>query len=369
MASKEALAAVKQGFADVKNSLKSVFGGTGDTKSTAGDIGQTGTYGINNLDAYKVDKADASKVKSTATNAASEADRQAYESANTTKQNDIVGQYANNPALWGMLDPNWQNPHANNNFRGNINGRSASNTLQLSRLADAFNSQLHSSPTDIGARSVTGAGISGSGTGIENATPKRWDSIETQEMRQMRNNEQLDKYQRQQDIDREAKLRGHSLNLQEQADKSRSSIAEYSAKTGIDFENALRKAVIDSEYTQNNATRYSNILAGFANELQNSNNDRVTGLIAKNIKNGTWTKILGQIYARNAVMPGLDNLTRNWWQQYVLSSMPKDLTPQEQAKYIAESMSMYDSQYLISTAEGAFNTGKDAVFNAFSPSK
>lgn len=299
MASDKMISALDSLKNEVTASVKSLFSGKAPSKKGSGST-QTQAPTLSEYKNYQIQEPNILNSKEKAQSAYTEKDNENDLSRAGTRASNIRDSWANDNALKSRVDPTYQNPHAINNFRGNVNGRSSANTLYLSRLADAFNSQLHRTPTSIGARFGLDGGSS---TGIENATPRRWDPIETQEMRQMRNNEQLDNYQRQQDINREAKVRGHSMDLQEQIDKAALDLSQYSSKADIDFGNMLKNAVANLDYTATGQTRLSQLQQAFATELKTHQDDKVAQMMLKNIDNPVFTNAMLQIYRLGAQAP------------------------------------------------------------------
>lgn len=360
---------VKEEGYEFIRSFANTLMGKGNTQQKKQDKPVTsdkaGSGGISEVDRWQRPVSDIQKTKATAEGAYSEADDDAIQARADTKQRDIVNNFVDNPELQTRLDPNMNNPHASNNFRGNINGRSAGSTLQLSRLADAFNSQLHASPTDIGARSVTGSGISGPGTGIEGATPKRWNPIETQEMRQMRNNERLDEKQRGLDIDREARIRNYPLDLQQNADKMQSELASYSAKTGIDFGNLLKKSVVGLEYDANGQTRLQQFMSAFNLEIQNLTNDKIKNMLLKYTNNPVVMQMLAQVYKAGFQSPALAQWYKGKYMEQIVNDMKSS------GKYsdadIAQSLPYFDGVFGTASMTSLFNGSVNGIEQGYSP--
>lgn len=110
------------------------------------------------------------------------------------------------------LDPDWDKDHAK---MKQLNGRSFNKTLAYSRLADAYNNTRHLKATDIGRRTLH---YGATGTGADNAGSERWQPIETQEMRQMRENEAINAKARGYDVDRQNRVKNYAYDLSRDID-------------------------------------------------------------------------------------------------------------------------------------------------------
>lgn len=126
---------------------------------------------------------------------------------------------------------------------GNLNDMSAADTLALSRQADAYNNRVRYQGGDIGART-----FSMGSSGITTPTLQKVSPIETQEMRQMRANEDVDKYARQEQARLAADIERHGLNLQEQRDQNIMQIAQQYGLTDPAILQQLRSLALDINY-------------------------------------------------------------------------------------------------------------------------
>lgn len=98
---------------------------------------------------------------------------------------------------------------------GNLNGHTFSDTLKYSRGVDEFNNRRHLAGIDIGHRTLSGGAT---GTGIDREGSLRWDPIETQETRQMRANESLDKLAREKQVLLQADIDRYKFELRQDID-------------------------------------------------------------------------------------------------------------------------------------------------------
>lgn len=221
---------------------------------------------------------------------------------------------------YGDMDPYWNYNHARNNIRGNINGMNYYQTLNRSRLADSLNNRFHAMPTDIGSRAVTGEGISGSGTGVEGATPKQWQPITTQEMRQMRANERLDESARMGDQSLANKVRGYGYELQFNADRNKQQLAQQLGIADIEVNKALRNAMISVDVNLNEQTRMGQIAQRFAQELALEVKDRgLRNVLQMYIDDPAFTGLVAQAYLGIYSVPDMmqiltSSVVKNMWQ-------------------------------------------------------
>lgn len=205
------------------------------------------------------------------------------------RNEDIASSFIDNEEEWNRMYPYWSWNLAKENPRGNLNGMNFRDTRYMSRPADALNNERHLKPTDIGHRTLH---YGSTGTGAEGAGSERWEPIETQEMRQMRANEELDKRARQRDVDRQADVEDYALELRKMLDKSSIDINDYAARTGIDLERFMQQAVHMAEYSKSWDTYWAALKERFSQELGLDISERIFAKLA-NIKDYP----LKQLYA------------------------------------------------------------------------
>lgn len=252
-----------------------------DSAPTTGNPVQLGRY-------------DANKVKRDTERIADENTKDSIRSYGDRAQQSIAESAY---SRYGDMDPYWNYNHARNNIRGNINGMNYYQTLNRSRLADSLNNKFHAMPTDIGSRAVTGEGISGSGTGVEGATPKQWQPITTQEMRQMRANERLDESARMGDQSLANKVRGYGYELQSSADRNKQQLAQQLGIADIEVNKALRNAMISVDVNLNEQTRMGQIAQRFAQELALEVKDRgLRNVLQMYLDDPAFTGLVAQTY-------------------------------------------------------------------------
>ena len=197
------------------------------------------------------------------------------------RQDAIDSSYTNNPDEWNNRYRFWDWNLAQDNPRGNLNGKAYTDTLFRSRLADALNNRRHLKPTDIGHRTLH---MGATGTGADQAGSERWEPIETQEMRQMRANERLDEKARGYDIDRQKAIEDYPLELRKMMDKTKMEVAKYATTTGIDVERMMQKAVQAAEYSRSWDTFWQTLQTAFTQEYGLNISERIFTKLAS-IKN------------------------------------------------------------------------------------
>lgn len=131
--------------------------------------------------------------------------------------------------------------------RGNINQLNNDNTLTMSRAADAYNNATRWQPGLAGRRTN-----SSFGSNEMQANNFYKDTIETQEMRQMRANERIDEQVRGYDAARQDRVDSHNMALQEKADELQFEMQQLLGRGDIDFGNAMRDMAMELEYGEVN---------------------------------------------------------------------------------------------------------------------
>lgn len=179
---------------------------------------------------------------------------------NKAHQQSVQGNW--NKAAKDAVVP-WHDQNlAKNNPYGNLNNKSFEQTLNLSRQADRFNNHLDWDPGHVG-RTTYHLGSTESDTGHA----YRRDPIETQEMRQMRANENVDALARQGQAGLQADMNRYGLDLQRQSDTLQ---AQFGQQLGLGQDaiaHALQSSLITGEYTQPNSMQMQQKLNRFMQEL------------------------------------------------------------------------------------------------------
>lgn len=171
---------------------------------------------------------------------------------------------ANRDEVRDQLAPEWRNNHGQGNYRGNLNGKSFQSTLNLSRAADALNNKRWWNPGTLGRTTNSKFGSEASTMGKS----ERWEPIETQETRQMRQNERVEERVRNRDVDRQADLQDYPLELQKKADEARFNISQALNISDKDVEQALRTAAHDINMRLPAQTRANQMITNFLKEIE-----------------------------------------------------------------------------------------------------
>ena len=184
-------------------------------------------------------------------------------------QDRITSSFTDDPIKWFQMYKYWNWNLAKDDPRGRFNERSFQNTMNMSRLADAYNNRLWQRAGTVGRTTA----MYGSTDSHTNA-PVQY-NVQTEEMRQRDADRAVDSAARQSDIRRQASLLDYPLELQRSADQAKQSLAKYQAQTGIDLERFIQKGIFDSEYTQSWNTYWQNLVYKFTQELGLNINERL----------------------------------------------------------------------------------------------
>ena len=199
---------------------------------------------------------------------------------------------SNTDQVRDMSDPYWRNNHAMNNRRGNLNGKTYRSTLNLSRAADRLNNKMHWMATG------SGTFTNGSIGNIAGQLPegRRFEDIKTQEMRQMRANENVDMAARSRDVNRQANILDYPQELQRQADQNKFSLASLLNTSDVNISNAMRNSAVNINMNMPAANIFAQRMQNFANELALRTGDRKMQIVADAYnKHGD---ALGMLYAK-----------------------------------------------------------------------
>lgn len=153
-----------------------------------------------------------------------------------------------------------------NNPTGNLNNMSFNRTLDMSRLADAFNNRLYHRADPRGIGNVHFSGESG---GARTGSSGTWEKheINTEEMRQMERNRSLDEKQRGRQIGRAEDVQDYRLGLRKQGDTAFSEAAKQEATNNIDWGNFLREQVFNEKYVREYETRLTKAVQEYVQNL------------------------------------------------------------------------------------------------------
>ena len=161
---------------------------------------------------------------------------------------------------------------AQNNPRGNLNGMSYPSTLRYSRLADMVNNQFHYRPGHQTNVYVGGRGFEKS---ADSATVSRWDPIETEEMRQMKANRELDARARQAGVDLQSRIQAYPQEIQEATDQLERSLAQYISQMDDQFKRFWIQQVMITQYGGSWQNYFQMLLQQFMTEYGLQKSDRI----------------------------------------------------------------------------------------------
>lgn len=278
-----------------------------------------------NPDAYDVDKVDAQGIQSKVHDLYDK-DKQAESiNDNINAQQSIVNRY--DTSAMQNVDPNTFRNHAKNPTNGRLNDKSAKETQRASRLADAYNNRRHAkyglsgtSTRSYGSRAATNLGT------------ERYEPIETQEMRQMRADENIDTSARNRQVNRAENTQDLKVDLERVSMQNGMNLAQYVAQSGVDLERNMQRAVQDAEYSKTMDEFFQRQRAKFTAEYGQD----VMLRLASYISNADM--VLGQIYGQLAGTMPMNYLDR--YANEAMSNLVHDMeaanrSPQEIANFVA----------------------------------
>ena len=209
---------------------------------------------------------------------------------------------SNNDYTRTRIDPHWQESMGKNNYRGNLNNKSYAATLNLSRATDALNNMRHWDPGTTGRHTNSSFGSEQAQMGKS----ERWEPIETQETRQMRQNEKIEEQVRSRDAARQANVQDYALDLQKQMDNSNFALANMLHTSDVQIQTARRNAMQNANINMPLQTYLSQYLQYFNTELQMHAKDKALAKIIDVYvnQNAAVAQLAAQIYAANVTVPG-----------------------------------------------------------------
>lgn len=200
------------------------------------------------------------------------------------------------------MDPYNDFNHSKGNRRGNLNGLTFESTMNLSRAADALNNKRWWKPGR--------AGLFTKKYGVDRGeigNSERWEPISTQEMRQMRQNENVDAYVRQRDANRQANVQDYAQELRRKADDSMFTLTNLLNTNEMTIMQSLREAGIGINVgTVGNAITGMQV-TNFTTQLAKRTKNEYLEFLAKFMKNNpdAVNKMASQL------MAGIDTFSRS----------------------------------------------------------
>lgn len=200
------------------------------------------------------------------------------------------------------MDPYNDFNHSKGNRRGSLNGLTFESTMNLSRAADALNNRRWWKPGEVDVYFGNGNYQAG-----ERGRSERWEPVETQEMRQMRQNEGVDAFVRQRDAARQANVQDYAQELRRKADDSMFTLTNLLNTNEMAIMQSLREAGIGV-----NVGAVGNAITGmqvtnFTTQLAKRTKNEYLEFLAKFMKNNpdAVNKMASQL------MAGIDTFSRS----------------------------------------------------------
>lgn len=277
-----------------------------------------------------------------------------YDSNNITNQ--AVGMYGA-----GQKQAVNKQQYSNLARTNQLTGKNYSETERLSRLADALNNRRWWRSGDIGTRTLKGGA-----QGIELGRSERWEPIETQEMRQMRQNEGIANKVRQEQAQLQADVNRHALDIRKAGDEMAMGQQRQYAAIDPQMEAAFRQISADLNYKLPATTSLSMYVQTMAQYIANQvNYDLANDFYAVWKNNPVLSSILAN---RTGDLPlsqkaYLTDVARQEWIKRKEAEFGRKLNANEMQEAMAISDRLTDS--IFSMAEtAAYNSGAVTVPNA-----
>lgn len=201
---------------------------------------------------------------------------------------------------------------AQDNPRGNLNRMGYGDTLRYSRLADMMNNKFHYRP---GHQQLIGTGRKGIMQQADTATVSRWDPIETEEMRQMQANREMDKRARQAGVDLQSRIQAYPQELQEAVDRATLQMSEYISQRDVDFINNALRTMIDTEYGGQWRVYFQEVWQDYLENLQLQVSSRIYAA-AQDLEPLAQSVFLA-VYRGSVTTP---SLAQKWQQEIMISA-------------------------------------------------
>lgn len=235
---------------------------------------------------------------------------------------------------------------------GQLTGKNYSDTERLSRLADALNNRRWWRSGDIGSRTLKGGA-----QGIELGRSERWEPIETQEMRQMRQNEGIANRVRQEQAQLQADVNRHALDIRKAGDEAAIGQQRQFAALDPQLESTFRQLSAELNYKLPATTS----LQMYINTLTQYIGNQISYDLASDFYN-VWEKnpVLSSMLAnRTGDLPlsqktYFADVARQEWIKNKEAQLGRALTPAEKQEAIAMSDLCTD---------GIFNAAETATYN------
>lgn len=211
---------------------------------------------------------------------------------------------------------------------GRLNEKSFQDTKQLSRLADALNNKLHWITGTSGYRTNSSFGTQEG----ERGKSERWEPIQTQEMRQMRADEQVDAATRARQMGLSASIQEYPLQIQKQMDNLQQQLTNTVSQTNLDLQRLMQASAWDAEYKGNWNAYWSNFMTKYTRELDADIKDRV--LERMTMLKYPYSQMFAALWGGVAPNP----IIANMWE--LIQSVSEDLSPKEKLQFHAGALSL-----------------------------
>ena len=218
------------------------------------------------------------------------------------------------------MDPHYKENMGRGNYRGNLNGLTYESTMNLSRAADALNNKRWWKPGR--------AGLFTKKYGVDRGeigSSERWEPIETQEMRQMRQNEGVEAYVRQRDANRQANVQDYAQELRRKADDSIYTIANLLGTSDVNINNAIRNGVVGLNINTLSATQLGFATSEIISDIALRTKNRLLQAVAENMqKNPDAVSKFVSLFFTGTATPGQRDIANTEFQNLIYQACGGD---------------------------------------------
>ena len=236
-----------------------------------------------------------------------------------SRVNSIFDKY-NSEKYKLAVDPHFKENQAMNSQRGNLNKLTFDSTLNLSRAADALNNKRWLRPGRAGLFTKKYGVDRGDVGGSE-----RWEPITTQEMRQMRQDEDIESAVRRRDINRQANVLDYSQELRRKADDSIYTIANLLGTSDVNINNAIRNGVVGLNINTLSATQLGLVTSEVVSDIAMRAKNRSLQAVAENMqKNPDAVSKFASIFLTGVATPGQRDIANTEFQNLIYQACGGD---------------------------------------------
>lgn len=236
-----------------------------------------------------------------------------------SRVNSIFDKY-NSEKYKLAMDPHFKENQAMNSQRGNLNKLTFDSTLNLSRAADALNNKRWLRPGRAGLFTKKYGVDRGDVGGSE-----RWEPITTQEMRQIRQDEDIESAVRRRDVNRQANVLDYSQELRRKTDDSIYTIANLLGTSDVNINNAIRNGVVGLNINTLSATQLGFVTSEVVSDIAMRTKNRLLKAVADTMqKNPDAVSKFASIFLTGVATPGQRDIANTEFQNLIYQACGGD---------------------------------------------